>query len=140
MSGRAPQDPELAALLRSLRAIAVVGLSPRPDRPSHAVAAYLQRQGYRVLPVNPAIDEVLGERSYPDLDALQAAPDAVVVFRRSADVPPVADAAVRRGARVLWLQEGITHPDAEEAAARAGLSVVSDRCIMREHRRLLGPG
>ena len=140
MSGRAPQDLELAALLRSLRTIAVVGLSPRPDRPSHAVAAYLQRQGYRVLPVNPAIDEVLGERGYPDLDALPAVPDAVVVFRRSADVPPVADAAVRRGARVLWLQEGITRPDSEEAAARAGLSVVSDRCIMREHRRLLGPG
>ena len=131
-------DEGLAAFLRTVRTAAVVGCSPRPDRPSHEVARYLQGAGVRVTPVNPAAAEILGERSYPDLDALPAGPDVVVVFRRPEDVPPVAAAAVRRGARALWLQQGITHPAAEAQARAAGLVVVADRCIMVEHRRLLG--
>jgi predicted CoA-binding protein len=140
MSGRAPDDQELAALLRGIHEVAVVGLSPRPDRPSHMVAAYLQRHGYHVIPVRPGVREVLGERAYADVADLPDPPDAVVVFRRPADVPPVAAAAVRRGAKVLWLQQGITHDAAEEQAQAAGLTVVSDRCIMQEHHRLLGAG
>ncbi len=131
-------DASLSSLLKSVRTAAVVGLSPRPDRPSHEVAAYLQAHGVRVLPVNPAVDAVLGEKSHPSVEALPEAPDVVVVFRRSEDVPPVAEGAIRRGARALWLQLGIRNPEAEEAARRAGLAVVADRCIKIEHRRLIG--
>lgn len=133
-----PSDAELRSLLGAISTIAVVGISPRPERPSHYVAAYLQGHGYRILPINPGQREVLGQTCYPDLSSLPEVPDAVVVFRRSEDVPPIAEAAVAKGARVLWLQLGITHPEAEAAAAQAGLTVVSDRCMMVEHRRLLG--
>ena len=139
VAGRAPNDAALADLLRHTRSIAVVGLSPRADRPSHEVASYLQAHGYRVWPVNPAVSEVLGHPSYADVDALPDAPDVVCVFRRPAEVPAVAEAAVRRRARALWLQLGITHPEAEEAAAAAGLVVVSDRCMKVEHQRLIAP-
>ena len=132
-----PTDAELTAFLSALRTAAVVGLSPRPDRPSHDVARYLQSRGLTVLPVNPAVQEVLGAASVASVDDLAAAPDVVVVFRRPEDVPAVADAAVRRGARALWLQLGIRHPEAEAAAAAAGLFVVADRCIKQEFRRLL---
>lgn len=132
-----PTDAELTAFLAALRTAAVVGLSPRPDRPSHDVARYLQSRGLTILPVNPAVQEVLGADSVASVDDLAAAPDVVVVFRRPEDVPAVADAAVRRGARALWLQLGIRHPEAEAAAAAAGLFVVADRCIKQEFRRLL---
>ena len=132
-----PTDAELTAFLSALRTAAVVGLSPRPDRPSHDVARYLQSRGLTILPVNPAVQEVLGADSVASVDDLTAAPDVVVVFRRPEDVPAVADAAVRRGARALWLQLGIRHPEAEAAAAAAGLFVVADRCIKQEFRRLL---
>ncbi len=132
-----PTDAELTAFLSALRTAAVVGLSPRPDRPSHDVARYLQSRGLTVLPVNPAVQEVLGAASVASVDDLAAAPDVVVVFRRPEDVRAVADAAVRRGARALWLQLGIRHPEAEAAAAAAGLFVVADRCIKQEFRRLL---
>ena len=138
MAGRAPDDTRLTELLRTVRDIAVVGLSPRPDRPSHGVAAYLMAHGYHILPVNPAVEQVLGVPSYASIEALPQVPDVVCVFRRSADVPPIAAAAVRKGARVLWLQLGITSPEAETAALAAGLTVVSDRCMLQEHQRLLG--
>jgi predicted CoA-binding protein len=134
----AVDDAAIAGFLRTVRTAAVVGLSPRPDRPSHEVAAYLQAHGVRVLPVNPHVAAVLGERSYPDLAALPEAPDVVVVFRRPDEVPPVAAAAVARGARGLWLQPGIAHPQAERQAQEAGLFVIADRCIRLEHARLLG--
>ena len=133
----APDDADLTRFLASLRTVAVVGLSARPDRPSHEVARYLQGRGLRVLPVNPSISEVLGERSYPELGALPQVPDVVVVFRRPDDVPEVADGAIRSGARGLWLQLGIRHPDAEAAARAAGMTVVADRCIKLELQRLL---
>lgn len=134
-----PGDDELRALLIRARRIAVVGLSPDPTRPSHDVAAYLLRQGYDVIPVNPAVREVLGRRAYPDLAAVPGPVDIVNVFRRPEAVPEVADAAVGTGAGTLWLQLGVIHPDAARRARAAGLAVVMDRCLKVEHRRLLGP-
>jgi len=131
-------DQELRELFGRIRTIAVVGMSHRPERPSHEVPAYLREHGYRIIPVNPGHREILGETCYPNLAAVPEVPDVVLVFRRSEDVPPVADAAVAKGAKVLWLQLGITHPEAEAMARAAGLFVVSDRCMMVEHRRLFG--
>lgn len=138
MTEQGPDDATLRAFLQGVRTAAVVGISPRPDRPSHTVAAYLQSRGIRILPVNPAVESVLGEPCWPDVEALPEVPDVVVVFRRPADVPPVAQAAIRRGARALWLQLGIRHLESEAAAAAAGLFVVADRCIRIEHARLIG--
>ncbi|HQL31249.1 MAG TPA: CoA-binding protein, partial [Thermoanaerobaculales bacterium] len=114
-------DP-IRTLLASARTIAVVGCSADPERDSHHVAAYLQRAGYRVIPVNPAVEELLGERCYPDLAAIpdDVAIDIVDVFRRPEHVPPIAEQAIARGARALWLQLGVSHPEAERRAAEAG--------------------
>ena len=132
-------DP-IHSLLASARTIAVIGCSADPGRDSHRVAAYLQRAGYRVIPVNPGFDELLGERCYRDLAAIpgEVEIDIVDVFRRSEHVPPVADQAVARGARALWLQLGITHPEAERRAAAAGVQVVSNRCLKVEHQLRFG--
>jgi len=132
-------DP-IHSLLASARTIAVIGCSADPERDSHRVAAYLQRAGYRVIPVNPGFDELLGERCYRDLAAIpgEVEIDIVDVFRRSEHVPPVADQAIARGARALWLQLGITHPEAERRAAEAGLQVVSNRCLKVEHQLRFG--
>jgi len=133
------QDP-IRSLLTSARTVAVVGCSVDPQRDSHRVAAYLQRAGYRVIPVNPGLDELLGERCYPDLASIpeEIEIDIVDVFRRPEHVPPVAEQAIARGAWALWLQLGITHPDAERRAAEAGLQVVSDRCLKVEHQLRFG--
>ena len=133
------QDP-IRSLLASARTIAVIGCSANPERDSHRVAAYLQRAGYRVIPVNPGFDELLGERCYRDLAEIpgEVEIDIVDVFRRSEHVPPVAEQAIARGARALWLQLGITHPDAERRAAEAGLQVVSNRCLKVEHQLRFG--
>jgi hypothetical protein len=132
-------DP-IRSLLASARTIAVIGCSADPGRDSHRVAAYLQRAGYRVIPVNPGFDELLGERCYRDLAEIpgEVEIDIVDVFRRSEHVPPVADQAIARGARALWLQLGITHPEAEQRAAEAGLQVVSNRCLKVEHQLRFG--
>ncbi len=122
--------------LRSARTIAVVGLSSNPLRPSHGVAAYLQSQSYRVIPVNPGEATVLGERAYPRLEDVPVPVDIVDVFRRSDAVPEIAASAIAIGAKMLWLQEGVTHPAAEAQARAAGLLVVSDRCILKAHRAL----
>ncbi|MCS7314054.1 MAG: CoA-binding protein [Bryobacterales bacterium] len=127
----------IAEILRSARTIAVVGLSSKPWRPSYGVAEYMKRAGYRIIPVNPNEQEVLGEKSYPDLEAVPERVDIVNVFRRSEFVPEIVEAAIRIGARVVWLQEGIRHDEAAERARGAGLQVVQDRCILKEHRRLL---
>lgn len=127
---------EIEVLLRDARTIAVVGLSSNPARPSHGVARYLQQQGYRILPVNPAEREVLREPAYADLDAAAAAAgpvDIVDVFRRSEFVPDIARAAIRIGARLLWLQEGVSDPEAEAGARAAGLLVVANRCLLKAH-------
>jgi hypothetical protein len=127
----------IAEILRQARTIAVVGLSGKPWRPSYGVAGYLQRAGYRIIPVNPNESEVLGEKAYPSLEAIPERVDIVNVFRRSEFVPEIVEAAIRIGARVVWLQEGVRHDEAAEKARQAGLDVIQDRCILKEHRRLL---
>jgi predicted CoA-binding protein len=136
----APSDATLRSILDEARTIAVVGLSSRPDRDSHGVARYLQRRGYRVVPVNPNETEVLGEKAYPSLLDVptDVAIDIVDVFRRAEATPPIAEQAVRAGARVLWLQEGIVNDEARRIAEEGGLTVVMDRCIRTTRAQLEG--
>ena len=122
-------------ILHSARTIAVVGLSGKRYRPSHGVAEYLQRSGYRIIPVNPEESEVLGEKCYPDLDSIPGPVDVVDIFRRSEFVPEIVEAAIRKGAKVVWMQEGVIHEEAARRAREAGLTVVMDRCILKDHRR-----
>jgi predicted CoA-binding protein len=122
-------------LLAASKTIAVVGLSSRRTRPSYGVSEYMQSQGYRILPVNPNETEVLGEKAYPDLGSVPEKIDIVDIFRRPEHVPAIVEAAIRIGARAVWMQEGIVHEQAAERARAAGLEVVMDRCILKEHRR-----
>jgi predicted CoA-binding protein len=133
-----PPDADLRSILGDARTVAVVGLSSRPDRPSHDVAAFLQERGYRIVPVNPNETEVLGERAYPSLlDVPAEIPIEIVdVFRRAEETPPIAQQAVRRGAKVLWLQQGIVNEDARRVAEEAGLTVIMGVCIKTTIRRL----
>jgi predicted CoA-binding protein len=130
-------DPEVTdvadKILISARTIAVVGLSPDPRRPSHGVARYLQRAGYRIIPVNPNVDEVLGERAYPSLRQISEAVDVVEVFRRSEFVGPIVDDAIAIKASALWLQDGVIDEDAAARARASGMDVVMDDCMMRRH-------
>jgi len=127
---------QIAEILHSARTIAVVGLSSKRYRPSYGVAEYLKRAGYRIVPVNPLETEVLGEPAYPDLDSVPGPVDIVDIFRRSEFVPAVVEAAIRKGAKVVWMQEGVIHDGAARRAESAGLIVVMDRCILKDHRRL----
>jgi uncharacterized protein len=122
-------------ILHSAHTIAVVGLSGKRYRPSYGVAEYLQRSGYRIIPVNPEETEVLGEKCYPDLDSVPMPIDVVDIFRRSEFVPEIVEAAIRKGAKTVWMQEGVIHEEAAERAREAGLTVVMDRCILKDHRR-----
>ncbi len=131
------EHPDIAALLRAGKTIAVVGLSNRRDRPSYGVAAYLQNAGYRIIPVNPLEQEILGEKAYSTLEEVPEAVDIVDVFRRPEFVPEIVESAIRMGAKAIWLQEGVIHEAAGKRAREAGLTVVMDRCILKEHRRLL---
>jgi len=126
----------IASVLLSARTIAVVGLSSKRYRPSHGVAEYMQSSGYRIIPVNPFETEVLGEKAYSELDRVPGTVDIVDIFRRSEFVPEIVEAAIRIGARAIWMQEGVVHEDAAARARAAGLEVVMDRCILKEHRRL----
>jgi uncharacterized protein len=126
----------VAEILRQSRTIAVVGLSSKRFRPSYGVAEYMQRAGYRIFPVNPEEREVLGEKCYADLDSVPEAIDIVDIFRRSEFVPEIVEAAIRKGAKAVWMQEGVIHEEAARRAAEAGLDVVMDRCILKDHRRL----
>jgi predicted CoA-binding protein len=123
----------LYTLLQTAKVIAVVGLSSKPDRASYQVAAYLQQHGYRIIPVNPKEEFVLGEQGYATLADVPVHIDIVNVFRASKDVPPVIADAITIGADAVWLQLEITHPEAEDTARAAGLTVVSDRCIKIDH-------
>lgn len=125
-------DPA-SELLKSSKIIAVVGLSNRQFRPSYGVAEYLKSVGYRVIPVNPAETEVLGEKSYARLEDIPERVDLVDIFRRSEFVPEIVEAAIRIGARGVWMQEGVIHADAADRARRAGLIVVMNACILKEH-------
>jgi hypothetical protein len=126
----------IAELLDRAKTIAVVGISNKRYRPSHGVAEYMQQVGYRIIPVNPCETEVLGERCYPDLDSVPERVDIVNIFRRSEFVPEIVEAAIRMGALAVWMQEGVVHPEAARRAEEAGLAVVMDRCILKEHRSL----
>jgi predicted CoA-binding protein len=126
----------IASLLQSAKTIAVVGLSDKPWRASHGVSEYMQRAGYRIIPVNPELTEVLGERSYPNVEAVSEPIDIVNIFRRSELVPEIVDAAIRVGAKAVWMQEGVVHEEAAARARAAGLTVVMDRCLLKEHRKL----
>ncbi len=131
--------PDVAArILREYRRFAVVGISDRPERDSHRVAAYLQRAGYTIIPVNPHVEQVLGERCWSSLEAAPGPIEVVDVFRRSELVPPVVEAAIRVGAKAVWMQEGVVNEEAAAAARAAGLLVVMDRCAMRDHAMGLG--
>ena len=134
-------DPYLP-IFENTQTIAVVGLSPKPERDSHHVAQYLQAQGFRIVPINPAADEVLGERCWPSLTeaAKHHRIDLVDVFRDSAAVPPIADEAIAIGAKALWLQIGVRHDAALAKAQAAGLAVVQDHCTLVEHQRLRAAG
>jgi uncharacterized protein len=135
------QDIEvIERLVREARTVAVVGLSPNPKRPSHQVASYLKNSGLKILPVNPALDSWLGLPAYPSLEALPSPPDIVDVFRRPEFAPEVARAAVAVGAKALWLQMGVISDEAARIAAGGGLDVVMDRCLMVEHREVVGWG
>jgi len=126
MLGRPPNDP---------RTVAVIGLSHIPEKPSHFVSAYMQRQGYRIIPVNPSVESVLGERSYPTLSDLPMKPDVVNVFRLPKFIPGIVDEMLQLGLENIWVQQGILHEEAAERAEAGGIRVVMDRCIMVEHRR-----
>jgi uncharacterized protein len=127
---------QIPELLHSSRTIAVVGLSSKRFRPSHGVAEYMQQAGYRIIPVNPLETQILGETCYPDLDSVPGPVDIVDIFRRSEFVPEIVEAAIRKGAKVVWMQEGVIHEDAARRAEKAGLTVIMDRCILKDHRRL----
>lgn len=134
------QSTDLRRILTECRTIAVVGLSAKEHRASHQVARYLQQHGYRIIPVHPRFDSVLGERCYARLADIPHAVDLVNVFRRTEDVLPVAQEAVAIGARCLWQQLGIANIEADRLARAAGLDSVMDRCIKIEHARLIGAG
>ncbi len=126
-------DP-ITELLRSAKIIAVVGLSSDPMRPSYGVSAYLQSQGYRIIPVNPQIKEALGEEAYPSLLEIPEQVDIVDIFRRSEYVPEIVEQAIQRKVPAVWMQETVVHEQAAAKARQAGIFVVMDRCILQEHR------
>ncbi|MBI5181756.1 MAG: CoA-binding protein [Nitrospirae bacterium] len=132
-------DEKIKDLL-NYRSIAVVGLSPKEDRPSYMVARYLQSYGYKITPVNPKANEILGERCYPNLSAIPYPIDVVDIFRRPEDIPPIVDEAIKIKAKVIWMQEGIINEAAAEKAKQAGIEVVMDKCMLKEHKRVIGSG
>jgi predicted CoA-binding protein len=123
-------------LLRNSHTIAVVGLSSKRFRPSYGVTEYMQHAGYHIIPVNPNEQKVLGENCYATLDDVPEPVDIVDIFRRSEFVPEIVEAAIRKGAKAIWMQEGVIHEDAAARAREAGLEVIMDRCILKEHRRM----
>ncbi|OGQ12717.1 MAG: CoA-binding protein [Deltaproteobacteria bacterium RBG_19FT_COMBO_46_12] len=133
------KDEELKETLCSCKTIAVVGISPKEDRPSYIVASYLKSKGYRIIPVRPDGELILGEQVYRSLLEIpkEIGVEIVDIFRKSEDVPPIVEEAIQRGAKVVWMQEGVIHKEAGEKAKKAGLKVVMDRCLKKEHQRLL---
>lgn len=125
-------DDVIDRILGAAKTVAVVGLSDKPDRPSHDVARYLRENGYRVIPVNPRIREALGEKSYGSLSEIPGDVDLVDVFRKSETVPAIAEEAIRIGAKYFWMQEGVVNEEARTRLAAAGIPVVMDRCLKKE--------
>jgi len=124
----------ISSIIKNSKVIAVVGLSDKPDRPSFSVASYLKGKGYKIIPVNPTRDEILGEKSYPDLVSIPEQVDVVDVFRKSEAVGPIVDEAIKIKAKAIWFQLGVINIEAARKASNAGLKVVMDRCLLVEHR------
>jgi len=131
---------DVQRILTTSKTLAIVGLSNKPHRDSHEIAAYLQQQGYRIIPVNPRIDQALGEKAYPSLRDIPERVDVVQIFRKSEDVPPIVDDAIAIGAKVIWMQSGIVNEEAAARAETAGLTVVMDACMRSAHRALRATG
>jgi hypothetical protein len=132
-----PPSEKIKAILEKYKTVAIVGLSPKPERDSHKVGKYLKDHGYRIVPVNPGQKEILGEKCYPNLKAVPFPIDIVDIFRRPEAIPPVVDDAIEVGAEVVWMQLGIVHNQAADMARRAGLEVVMNKCIKIEHMNML---
>jgi len=133
------KDEEILEIFKTCKTVAVVGISPKEDRPSYRVAAFLQSKGLRIIPVRPNGDMILNEKAYHTLMEIpkEIEMDVVDVFRKSEEVPPIVEEAISRGAKVVWMQEGVIHLEAREKAERAGLKVVMDRCMKKEYQRLI---
>jgi len=132
-------DKMMKEILLSTKTIASVGLSSNPAKESFGIVQYLKDQGYRIIPVNPNAAEIMGEKAYPDLSSIPDKVDVVQVFRKPEDVPPVVEEAIKIGAKVVWMQEGVVHEGAAQKARDAGLQVVMDACMRAMHRQLIGP-
>ena len=131
-------DQMMKEILLSAKTIASVGLSSNQEKESYWIVSYLKEQGYHIIPVNPTASEILGEKVYPDLSSIPEKVDVVQVFRKPEDVPPVVDEAIKIGAKVVWMQEGIVNEEAAKTARAAGLQVVMNACMRATHRRLIG--
>jgi len=134
-----PTEEQIEDLLKRVRSIAVVGLSPRPNRPSHQVASQMQRFGYRIIPVRPAVDSVLGETAYASLEKLPTRVDLVDVFRAPEHVDAIVDQCIALGLPAVWLQDGVVNVPAARRSRDAGMFVVMDRCVYRDYLRFFGP-
>ncbi|MGV8056849.1 MAG: CoA-binding protein [Smithellaceae bacterium] len=133
-----PPVKEIRTLLRGCRTIAVVGLSDRPDRDSHRVASYLKKKGYRIIPVNPVKTKIMGEKCYPNLSAIPEPVDIVNIFRAVEAIPGIVEEAIMIKAGTIWMQLGLTHNESARKARSTGICVVQNRCLMVEHKKLLG--
>ncbi len=133
------EDEEVKQILDQSKTIAVVGISPKEDRPSYVVASYLKKKGYQIIPVRPGGEDILGEKTYPTLleipDEIRL--DVVDIFRKSEKVLPIVEEAIQRKTKVIWMQEGVMNEEAKEKAEKAGIKVIMDRCIKKEHQRLM---
>ena len=130
------QTLEISKILRDSKNIAVVGLSPKANRPSNQVARYLIDAGYNVIPVNPGQSEILGKKCYPDLESIREHIDIVDIFRKQEDIPPIVESAIQINAKVIWMQQGIVNEAAATVAREAGLKVIMDRCLKVDHMNL----
>lgn len=132
-------EKEMKEILLSAKTVASVGLSSNPAKESFGIVQYLKDQGYKIIPVNPTATEIMGQKAYPDLSSIPETVDVVQVFRKSEDVPPVVEDAIKIRAKVVWMQEGIVNEEAAQKARDAGLKVVMDACMRATHRYLIGP-
>jgi uncharacterized protein len=130
---------EVVQKILNMKTIAVVGCSPKPERASHYVAEYMRNAGYKIIPVNPGFPEILGEKCYPNLSAIPEKVDVVNLFRKSEEVYPFVQDAIKIGAKAIWMQDGVEHEGAAAKAKEAGLLVVQNDCLMRQHRNHGGP-
>jgi uncharacterized protein len=133
-----PSADEVLAIIRDGRTIAIVGLSDRPDRDSYRVASYLKEKGYRIIPVNPVKSEILGEKCYPDISSIPEPVDIVNIFRAVEAIPDIVEEAIKIGVKAVWMQLGLAHNESARKARAVGLCVVQSRCLMMEHKKLLG--